>query len=52
MINSFTYAAMDTGFAYLGNTAIWLPYLMMGAAAVEFILFAVLAGVSWCRRGK
>ena len=52
LINSFTYAAMDTGFAYLGNTAIWLPYLMMGAAAVECILFAVQAGVSWCRRGR
>ncbi len=52
MISSFTYAAMDTGFAYLGNTAIWLPYLMMGAAAVESILFAVLAGVRWCRRDR
>lgn len=52
LMNSFTYAAMDTGFAYLGNTAIWLPYLMMGAAAVESILFAVLAGVGWCRRDR
>ncbi len=50
LMNSFTYAAMDTGFAYLGNAAIWLPYLMLGAAAAECILFAVLAGVSWCRR--
>lgn len=50
LMNSFTYAAMDTGFAYLGNAAIWLPYLMLGAAAAECILLAVLAGVSWCRR--
>ena len=38
LMNSFTYAA------------IWLPYLMLGAAAAECILLAVLAGVSWCRR--
>ena len=35
LMNSFTYAAMDTGFAYLGNAAIWLPYLMLGVAFRE-----------------
>ena len=52
LMNSFTYASMDTGFAYIGNTAIWLPYLMMGAAAVDSFLFTALSGVNWCRREK
>lgn len=52
MMNSFTYAAMDTKFAYVGSMAVWLPYIMLAAAAVEAVLFAILAGVSWCRRRR
>ena len=52
MMSSFTYAAMDTKFAYVGSLAVWLPYIMLAAAAVEDVLFAILAGVSWCRRRR
>lgn len=52
MMNSFTYAAMNTDFAYIGDQAVWLPYLMMAATVVELFLFAVLAGASWCRKSR
>lgn len=50
MMNSFAYAVTDTGFAFLGDQAIWTPYLMMGAALVEIILFIPLTAVEWCRK--
>lgn len=50
LLNSFTYAVTDTGFAFLGDQAIWTPYLMMGAALAEIILFIPLTAVEWCRK--
>ena len=50
MMNSFAYAVTDTEFAFLGDQAIWTPYLMMGAALSEIILFIPLTVVEWCRK--
>ena len=50
--NSFLYAALDTDFAFAGSHAIWVPYLMMGAALVEIFIFAVLTVFNWCRVRK
>lgn len=52
LMNSFTYAALDTSFAYIGGRAVWLPYLMMASASAAIVLFAILAGISWCRKEK
>lgn len=50
MVNSFTYAALNTDFAYVGNQAVWLPCVMMTAAAAEAVLFTVLGVAGWCRK--
>ncbi len=50
LMNSFTYAVMDTKFAFAGNTAVWTPYLMMASAAAETLLFIPLTAAGWCRR--
>lgn len=50
LINSFTYAVTDTKFAFIGDQAIWTPYLMMAAALIEIILFIPLTVAGWCRK--
>ena len=50
LINSFTYAVTDTKFAFIGDQAIWTPYLMMAAALIEVILFIPFTVTGWCRK--
>ena len=47
--NSFTYAIIDTNFAFAGNQAIWTPFLMMGAAAAEIVIFSILTVAGWSK---
>ena len=49
--NSFTYAIIDTNFAFAGNQAIWTPFLMMGAAAAEIVIFSILTVAGWSKEG-
>ena len=50
MLNSFTYSVIDAKFAFIGDQAIWTPYLMMAAALIEIILFIPLTVAGWCRK--
>ncbi|MDE6319827.1 MAG: hypothetical protein K2M22_09025, partial [Lachnospiraceae bacterium] len=43
------YAAADFDFWNIGNIAIWLPPVMLGAAVIEIPLFAGLAVYSYVR---
>ncbi|MDE7178285.1 MAG: ABC transporter permease subunit [Lachnospiraceae bacterium] len=43
------YAAADFDFWNIGNIAIWLPHVMLGAAVIEIPLFAGLAVYSYVR---
>lgn len=45
---SFLYALLDFGFWNIGNSAIWTPYVMLGACCVEIPLFLGLAVHSYC----
>ena len=33
--NSLTYALLDTKFVFAGDMAVWIPFVMVGVAAVE-----------------
>ncbi|MBD5550506.1 MAG: ABC transporter permease [Lachnospiraceae bacterium] len=46
---SILYAAVDFAFWNIGNIAIWLPYVMLGAYVVEIPLFVVLTVYSYLR---
>lgn len=46
---SILYAAADFDFWNIGNIAIWLPHVMIGAAVIEIPLFAGLAVYSYVR---
>lgn len=48
--NSFTYAIIGTNFAFAGEHAIWTPFLMMGSAVIEIVIFPILTTVGWSRR--
>ncbi len=48
MQTSFLYALVDFAFWNVGNTAIWTPYVMLGAYFVEIPLFLCLAVCSYC----
>ncbi|HJD47264.1 MAG TPA: hypothetical protein H9909_10525 [Candidatus Mediterraneibacter norfolkensis] len=50
MLNSFTYSVIDAKFAFIGDQAIWTPFLMMAAALSEVILFIPLTVAGWCRK--
>lgn len=50
--NSFVYTLWEPKFAYAAGKAIWLPYLMMGAALIEIPVFAGLTVWEHCRRRK
>lgn len=46
---SILYAAIDFEFWSIGNSAIWLPYVMLGAYVIEIPLFIVLTVYSYSR---
>lgn len=46
---SVLYAVTDFQFLNLGGLAVWTPYAMIGACAIEIPLFAFLAVRSYCR---
>lgn len=46
---SILYAAADFDFWNIGNIAIWLPHVMLGAYVVEIPVFAGLAVWSYTR---
>lgn len=46
---SILYAVADFDFWNIGNIAIWLPHVMLGAAVIEIPLFAGLAVYSYVR---
>lgn len=46
---SILYAAIDFDFWNIGNLSIWLPYVMLGAYAVEIPLFFILTVCSYSR---
>lgn len=50
--NSLTYALLDTKFVFAGDMAVWIPFVMVGAAAVEAVVFFFFAVRDWCRRSK
>ena len=37
--NSLTYALLDTKFVFAGDMAVWIPFVMVGVAAVEAVVF-------------
>lgn len=45
---SFLYALVDFAFWNVGNIAIWIPHVMLGAYCVEIPLFLCLAVYSYC----
>ena len=45
---SFLYALVDFAFWNIGNIAIWIPHVMLGAYCVEIPLFLCLAVYSYC----
>lgn len=47
---SILYAAIDFDFWNIGSLAIWLPYVMLGACAIEIPLFTGLTVYSYSRR--
>ena len=46
---SILYAAIDFDFWNIGNLSVWLPYVMLGAYAVEIPLFFILTVCSYSR---
>lgn len=46
----FLYAIIDYDFLTLGNLAVWTPYAMIGFAAVETVIFSMLAVRSYTVR--
>ncbi len=49
---SILYAAIDFDFWNIGNLSVWLPYVMLGAYAVEIPLFFILTVCSYSRHKK
>ena len=50
--NSLTYALLDTKFVFAGDMAVWIPFVMVGAAAVETVVFFLFAVRDWCGKSK
>ena len=50
--NSLTYALLDTKFVFAGDMAVWIPFVMVGAAAVEAVVFFLFAVRDWCGKSK
>lgn len=46
---SILYAATEFDFWNIGNVAIWLPHVMLGACIIEIPLFTFLAVSSYCK---
>lgn len=47
---SLLYAMIDFKFWNIGNFAIWLPHVMIGAYLIEIPLFGILTAISYIRR--
>lgn len=47
--NSLLYQLVDINFLSLGNGGVWTPYIIIGGAAVELIVFLMLSVYSYCR---
>lgn len=50
--NSLAYALLDTKFVFAGDMAVWIPFVMVGAAAVETVVFFLFAVRDWCGKSK
>ncbi len=50
LMNTFVYEVLGNNFAHIGEAAVWMPYLIIGAAAVEIPLFLILTVSVYCRR--
>ena len=50
--NSLTYALLDTKFVFAGDMAVWIPFVMVGVAAVEAVGFFLFAVRDWCGKSK
>ena len=50
--NSLTYALLDTKFVFAGDMAVWIPFVMVGVAAVEAVVFFLFAVRDWCGKSK
>lgn len=48
--NAFLFELLETNFVHVGPAAVWTPYLVIGAAAVEIPLFLILTVRVYCRR--
>lgn len=49
MQNSLMYQLLDTKFLTIGDWGIWVPWVIIAAAAVELVVFAVLSIRSYCK---
>ena len=49
MQNSLMYQLLDTKFLTIGDRGIWVPWVIIAAAAVELVVFAVLSIRSYCK---
>lgn len=47
--NSFMYQIQDIGFLTIGDRGIWVPWVIITAAAVELVVFAVLSIRTYCK---
>lgn len=50
--SSLLYEAVDFKFLHIFGKSIWIPHVMITAAAVEIPLFAGMAAYSYCRHGR
>lgn len=48
MQNSFLYQLIDINFLPIGSGGVWTPYIIVGVAIVELIIFTVLSIYSYC----
>ena len=49
MQNSLMYQLVDTNFLTIGERGIWVPWVIITAAAVELVVFAVLSIRTYCK---
>lgn len=49
MQNSLLYQLVDINFLPMGNAGVWTPYMIIGGAVVELIVFLMLSVYSYCR---